>query len=958
MSDIWSNEEWELIKRVFDEISKLPMAEWDSTLDRYFSGNCLMRQEVEKLLDAEKELLQDSAHDSISGEACSNWSPLDKLMSQLGRKVSLKPGEVLAGRYEIVRRLDRGGMADVYEAKDHQRRQRVALKVVRKIVQGDPSSDEAFENMRTEVNLSLRVSQRNVCRVFDLERHVQKDGQIIFLTMELLPGETLAARLKRIGRLTTTEALEITRQLCDGLQAAHDAGVLHRDLKCNNIMLINSGKEVRSVIADFGIACWTRPEDHLTDPGTSAENSKMIHGTPVYMSPEQLRGDKLTKASDIYSLGLVLYEMVTGRRPFQRGSDESDLSEAIRRLNQDPEAPAKVVPGLSEKWNNTILRCLERDPQKRFSKATEVSGAIDPLVPVPDPVPSPVRTLIRIAAVTALAVMSIMLWYHPEVYAFFHPLPHSKNIEIQPCLFAGTNSADQAFAYGLPKPVIENLSRISTSKDSTWFVPFSEVQGQAQNNNPASALGVNLLVTCELGNTANIWKLNVEVKSAKTFQILRSYVIEVPERQVTSLEDRLLNQIAEMLNLRVPSGILQKPLIDPATDPHAYLLYAHGRGYLAQQKNEQELNLAISLLEKAKEADSKFAIALVELAAAYYREYEYTGQRQWLDKAEAASKQAIDLNGRLPLARAILGAIFQKKGNLDSAIRELKEATNFGRIFDETSCQLATVYDKAGLRHDAEKLIEDALQANPQNWIAQDCLGAIYYYHGQYASAEYHFKQATITAPGSSTAFQNLGAIYLIEGKYHDAINALMEAIDLKPTASACSNLGTAQFGLKHYKDAAVSYLKAAGFRPHDFRLWGNAGDADTLARNTQRAAENYRKAIQELNGVISVNPNDGPMLEFLSLYYAKLGDKKEALGGLRRAETMGAPGENPELLFTSGLIYALLGQDQNALTALQEAIEAGYPPVQIENAPEFDHLRKYKSYKKIMSSQNVKVTP
>jgi serine/threonine protein kinase len=334
-SNNWSQEDLELIMRVYYLVRKLPKQGQGSALDRLLPGNTLHRKDVEQLLDANLE--GDSICSLISDEVSSDSQPVKQPVSQS----ELRSGEVLAGRFEIVKCLGHGGMAYVYEAKDKRRRCRVALKVVRRTVGGDASSSNDFGSIVKEVNISLQVANRNVSRVFDIGHHVREDGQINFLTMELLPGETLSARLNRTARLDTAEAAEIARQLCEALQALHDAEVLHRDFKCSNIMLINSGRDVRAVVTDFGIACWTQPESHLTDSGRSAETIQGIAGTLVYMSPEQLRRHKLTEASDIYSLGLVLYEMVTGRRPFQRDSDDSHLLEANRRLTEDPQPRQK-----------------------------------------------------------------------------------------------------------------------------------------------------------------------------------------------------------------------------------------------------------------------------------------------------------------------------------------------------------------------------------------------------------------------------------------------------------------------------------------------------------------------------------------------------------------------------------------------------------------------------------------
>ncbi|HEV2991023.1 MAG TPA: protein kinase [Candidatus Angelobacter sp.] len=938
-SDNWSQEDLKLIMSVYYLVRKLPHQERSSALDRLLPGSTFHRQAVEQLLAG--NLKGDSICSLISDEVSSDSQSVKQSVS----KSELRTGEVLAGRFEIVERLGHGGMAYVYEAKDKKRRCRVALKVVRRTVGGEASAGNDFGSIVKEVNISLQVAHRNVCRVFDIGQHVREDGQVNFLTMELLPGETLSARLNRTGRLDTAEAAEIARQLCEALQAAHDAEVLHRDFKCSNIMLINSGRDVRAVVTDFGIACWTQPEHYLTDSGRSAETIQGIAGTPVYMSPEQLRRHKLTEASDIYSLGLVLYEMVTGRRPFQRDSDDSPQLEPNRRLTEDPQPPAKVVPGLGENWNKSILRCLERDPAKRFPSARAVWEGLNP--------PPAKPLLLKIAAVVASILLVIALSQSQALQILLNPLPQQKNIAVLPFRLASTNPDDQAFSYGFMKSATEFLSQCCSS-ERVWVVPFSRVRGQhntsAHENakHPASALGVNLLVTGELGNAQGVLQLSIEVKDAKTFKILRSRVVKIPDGQVAALEDQMLEQLAEMLELKIPSG--HKRPVGYTANSRAYELWQQGRGYLAQQQNLQDLDQAITKLEQAVQMDNNFAVAFADLGDAYYRKYSYTGLLKWLDKAEEASSRSIPINGKLSQVYVTLGKISQKKGYWRSAISEFEQAHNLDPASDDTRCLLATAYYEHNQQPKAESLLHDAINHNPESWTSYDCLGVLYYHSSRYRDAEPLLLTATRLAPGNPIAHQ-LGGLYLAQGKFKEAAEIETEAIKTTPTYAAHSNLGTARFYLKEYDAAVESFTEATHLRSGDHRLWRNLGDADTLAGNLAEALADYHRAIQELNKDLKVNPNDCSKLEFLSLYFAKLGEKRHAMQTLTQAKCR--PGNDPELIFNLVLIYELIGQRNQALAELGSAVEAGYSRQEIQNAFELEQMRKDKRYQEIMDKGN-----
>jgi len=287
--------------------------------------------------------------------AASQRNLLDTPALDQGRFI---PGQILAERYRIVALLGKGGMGEVYRADDLRLSQPLAMKFLPAALTRDGA---ALARFHREVRVARQVSHVNVCRVFD----VGESGGLPFLTMEYIDGEDLASLLKRIGRLPQDKAIEISRQLCAGLAAAHEAGVLHRDLKPANVMLDKRGK-VR--ITDFGLA-----------GVTTAAGDETLGGTPAYMAPEQLAGNVATEQSDIYALGLVLYEIFTGKRVFEG----TTLAELIRQhQSSTPKSPAQLVEGLDPLVERVILRCLEAEPARRPRSALQVAAALpggDPL---------------------------------------------------------------------------------------------------------------------------------------------------------------------------------------------------------------------------------------------------------------------------------------------------------------------------------------------------------------------------------------------------------------------------------------------------------------------------------------------------------------------------------------------------------------------------------------------------
>ncbi|RMH15761.1 MAG: serine/threonine protein kinase, partial [Acidobacteria bacterium] len=303
----------------------------------------------------------------------------------------LDPGQVLAGRFRVVRPLGRGAMGEVYEAEDLELGERVALKTLRPEIAGDPQSLARFKR---EIALSQRVTHPNVCRIHDLVRQDGPGGDLVFLTMELLPGETLAERIRRDGPLSTAEARPIVRQLVAGLAAAHAEGIVHRDLKSANVMLVPAPEGIRAVITDFGLA--------RTGEAGAVELTRadVMLGTPAYMAPEQVRGEPATPASDVYALGVVMFEMVTGSLPFVA---PTALLTAYRRLEQPPPSPRQRMAGLEAVWERVILRCMALEPAARFARVEEVAAALEPPAPVWRRALPPVAVAVLLALAGALA---------------------------------------------------------------------------------------------------------------------------------------------------------------------------------------------------------------------------------------------------------------------------------------------------------------------------------------------------------------------------------------------------------------------------------------------------------------------------------------------------------------------------------------------------------------------------
>ena len=347
----------------------------------------------------------ESLHTAQTPEPSTDSGASNALLKALARQLlgdepSFHPAQLVAGRFRIVHFLARGGMGEVYEAEDLRLKERVALKAIRQETARDPSAMVRFER---ELRLARKVTHPNVCRLYDMMTHCSEGRDVTFLSMELLRGTTLSDHLKAKGRLSAAEALPLVRQMCAALEAAHEAGVVHRDFKSANVVLCGSAGKLRVVVTDFGLA--RRPctgegqtETSLTAPG------KLV-GTPEYMAPEQIEGRELSAATDLYALGLVMYEMLTGTLPF-RGDTPVAL---VQRVREPAPSPRTLVPELDPRWEAAILRCLEREPAKRFQSSAELLAALEDEEQDARPQPTAKRHSFGGQCLTAAVVASLGL---------------------------------------------------------------------------------------------------------------------------------------------------------------------------------------------------------------------------------------------------------------------------------------------------------------------------------------------------------------------------------------------------------------------------------------------------------------------------------------------------------------------------------------------------------------------
>jgi serine/threonine protein kinase/tetratricopeptide (TPR) repeat protein len=854
------------------------------------------------------------------------------------------PGEEIGGRFRILRFIGHGGMGDVYEAEDvaTSRRRRVALKTIRPEMAINPKILEQFER---EIELGQRVTHPNVCRVYDLGIHRDKSRSdtILFVTMELLGGETLAERLRRERSLTEPEALALIRQLAEALNAAHKVNVVHRDFKPGNIMLVpQSGSGFRAVVTDFGLAVEIANDNGLNAPLIPAG------GTPDYMSPEQVRGDRVGPRSDIYSLGVVAYQLVTGSLPFD---GETSLIRMVKRLHEPPVPPRRRNTSLDPRWETAIVRCLEREPEDRFANATDLVEALEHDAPPAgerrtEPLAFLGRHRWRLLAMAAILV--VLIWLAAgRIRSWVSPIPQEKRVAVLRFENISGDRGEQAFCEGLMETLSSKLTQLEQFQGSLSVVPASEIRKEkiTSAREAKQQFNANLVISGSVQRSPDGLRLLVNLVDANTLRQLRSREVVVAATDAVAMQNGVISQITDLLDIELRPEARQRLAEGNTAVPGAYDFYLQGAGYL--RAGTDSTDKAIALFEHALRLDSRYSLAYAGLCEAYRMKYANTKDPQWVDRAWRQCRQAIELSPRSVAARVTLAGLDAATGRYDEAIDQAQQAISIDPASDQAFAALASALDRNGRTSEAEATLKRAIQLRSGYWYNYARLGAFYFRHSRYKEAEEPYRRVIELVPDNAGGYTNLGVMYHLQGREREAEQLLKRSLDIRYSAEAASNLATVYFFQSRYAEAVPLLEKLVSSGTQDYVYWGNLGDAYRWTPNlSDKAPATYTKAVALAKQAVAVNPRDGLALSAMALYRAKLGQMKEAVKVLNEALAV-AP-DDTTVTFTASIVHAIAGHQQSALQYLAMAVRGGYSGTEIAAEPELRPLRELPQYQAI----------